>query len=203
MTFMDEVLAERRRQIEELGYDADHDDLHELGEIGQAAAALALPPDDGRDRALFWPWVGSVPRSFTERKRGDRRAELVKAAAMIYAEADRIDRAGLPPQAYLPHGYCWRGSSVQCAVAVRDAADAFLHRHRRLRAYSGLRPHEAGGDHRCGFAIDFVPTSYDDRRSIQEAHDDAVRAGYAYVEPLDLTWTPTNHHLHVSFRRCP
>lgn len=39
------IAAERKRQIEVKGYTPEHDDAHDLGELGLAAALYALPYD--------------------------------------------------------------------------------------------------------------------------------------------------------------
>lgn len=87
---LEAVVLERERQIEK-GYGPEHDDRHDDGSLAQGAAAYALaaiadkaPPIDGID---LWPyerqyWSGEgVPRDL-----------LVKAAAMLLAEIERIDR---------------------------------------------------------------------------------------------------------------
>lgn len=100
----DDVLAERQRQVATEGYDAAHDDEHELGELALAAsyyavtsAASLLPwPTAGLPsnrpalqlKADFlWPW------SPNDRKPKSGRDDLVRAAALIIAEIERRDRA--------------------------------------------------------------------------------------------------------------
>ena len=99
-----DVLAERRRQIEAEGWTPEHDDEHDAGELACAAAAYALdagdklnpysqgdgsgkPPD-------FWPWHGGRPREARWWKPSDPRRNLVKAGALILAEIERLDRMG-------------------------------------------------------------------------------------------------------------
>lgn len=91
---MRDIFAERCRQIEKEGFDEDHDDSHCDGDLAQAAACYALPPNWRRSTDLggpteplhFWPWGDEWW------KPGDRRRELVKAGALIAAEIERIDR---------------------------------------------------------------------------------------------------------------
>lgn len=100
-----DVLAERRRQIDEEGYEHKHDDEHVSGEIAAYAAFFAMPP-----AARKWPATetgyGStfgtaiVPDGWAIPDEGDRRHELLKAGALILAEIERIDRADLRCQ---PH----------------------------------------------------------------------------------------------------
>ena len=98
-----DVLAERRRQVDVEGFDAQHDDGHSDGEIGRAAAAYALsamkryqiPIDLARNMpsivAAIWPWeAGDFKPSG---KPNAVRRSLVKAAALIIAEIERLDRA--------------------------------------------------------------------------------------------------------------
>jgi hypothetical protein len=92
-----DVLAERRRQVEAEGYDQKHDDAHPNEEISAYAALYAMPP-----AARDWPatetgygdTLGAAlcPVDWTP-KFGNRRRELVKAAALLLAEIERIDRA--------------------------------------------------------------------------------------------------------------
>lgn len=86
---IDEVAAERRRQIEK-GYDATHDDMHTEGEIARAAAVYAAGGGIFKVSALqvpqqVWPYRW-------EYKPGDQRTNYVHAAAMLVAEIERLDR---------------------------------------------------------------------------------------------------------------
>lgn len=86
-----DVTAERRRQIEQEGYDYTHDDDH-AAEMTMAACALALYsdayPNCGQPPEL-WPWT---PESW---KPKDYRRDLVRAAALLIAEIERIDRKSI------------------------------------------------------------------------------------------------------------
>lgn len=85
-----DVLAERRRQMEREGWTPEHDDEHEDGELSRAAAAYAVEGIvwSHMPRSL-WPWdMASWYKPTT------RRRNLVKAAALILAEIERLDRAG-------------------------------------------------------------------------------------------------------------
>lgn len=103
-----EVAAERARQIAAEGWTLAHDDDHREGELAIAAAVYAAPiplraeiivPCGCRSvgdcpHAAFpktkwgdaWPFDGKP-------KRKDRRRDLIRAAALIVAEIERIDRA--------------------------------------------------------------------------------------------------------------
>lgn len=100
-----DVVDERVRQAESEGYDSSHDDTHP-GEMGSAAACYALvagcsireaaqgrPMSADQYAALpmppgpFWPWETPAWKPKNPRR------DLVRAAALILAEIERIDRA--------------------------------------------------------------------------------------------------------------
>ena len=94
-----DVLAERQRQVEREGYDPEHDDSHELGEIG-ALAALYLMPQGAREWDTSSTEYGAtlgealLPADWSMPKMGDDpRQDLVKGAACGLAELERFDRA--------------------------------------------------------------------------------------------------------------
>lgn len=92
-----DVLAERRRQVEVEGNDPEHDDSHDRGELALAAAAYLLH-DFGvpalahgaipslEEGTRLWPW------EFSWWKPKSRRRNLERAAALILAEMERLDR---------------------------------------------------------------------------------------------------------------
>lgn len=96
---INDVLVERVRQLSEEGYDTAHDDAHVNGELAMAAACYTIgafygwepkPDADGEvwQPSMFevtWPWDFAKPK--------DKRRDLVRAAALILAELERIDRA--------------------------------------------------------------------------------------------------------------
>lgn len=109
---IDDIAAERRRQVESEDWTPEHDDEHGSGEMAKADDAYALhgrwfghlhraefdPADDRGQRIgqadlaappQFWPWEWRwwKPRSHRE--------NLVRAGALIVAEIERIDRAAL------------------------------------------------------------------------------------------------------------
>ena len=99
-----DVLSERRRQIEHEGFTPERDDKYDRGSLAKAAACYAYAasvPDARRTQILkrkvrsamglavlyeLWPW------SWKWWKPTSRRADLVKAGALIIAEIERIDR---------------------------------------------------------------------------------------------------------------
>lgn len=95
-TALDDIAAERRRQREAEGWTPEHDDAHATGAMAAAAAVYALHstreghpmPASVIDAAVrqFWPWEWSWW------KPKDRRRDLVRAAALLVAEIERLDR---------------------------------------------------------------------------------------------------------------
>lgn len=95
-----DVLAERERQKTAEGWTTEHDDTHKNGELSLAAASYAIGGRWTKDRdgvylvephhmPIIWPW------SRAWWKPTDRRRNLVKAAALILAEIERLDRLAL------------------------------------------------------------------------------------------------------------
>lgn len=92
-----EIEAERRRQISAEGWTAEHDDAHENGVLAFAGASYAASgaADNRGDWLLqrtktfireVWPFNMSWWKPSTPRR------DLIKAAALIVAEIERIDR---------------------------------------------------------------------------------------------------------------
>lgn len=109
-----DVIAERARQIQDEGWTTEHDDRHVDDSLAIAAACYARPFDKqgtevrtepvdvsgGRGDCPVWRqksytvpkvWPKSWAPSWWKPK--TRRRDLVRAAAMIIAEIERIDRA--------------------------------------------------------------------------------------------------------------
>lgn len=98
-----DILLERVRQITEKGYDDQHDDQHNSGELAMAAACYAAYPfhiyevsktvsvvniENGFRFTDPWPFHFD----FDKRPAADQRRLLVMAGAFIAAEIDRLDR---------------------------------------------------------------------------------------------------------------
>ena len=101
---IEDVLAERRRQIEVEGFDAEHDNQNKEGELARASAAYALAASfqdwyrpigiqryinlqDSLVRRLWpsrWEWELFKPTN--------RRRDLVKSVALGIAAIEQIDR---------------------------------------------------------------------------------------------------------------
>lgn len=83
-----DVLAERRRQVEVEGWTPEHDDKHCNRSLAMAAACYCEPRYRFHNEApTAWPWDKTWWKPTTPRR------DLVKAAALILAEIERIDRA--------------------------------------------------------------------------------------------------------------
>lgn len=103
---MQDVIAERERQVTAEGWTPDHDDRHSGGEMAKAAACYAYvtslpstvreslehdPEFNGKNLVItkrIWPWA------WTWWKPKSPRRDLVRAGALIIAEIERLDRKG-------------------------------------------------------------------------------------------------------------
>jgi len=100
MKAIDEIAYERCRQKSKERFSQKHDDDHYRGELARAASCYAVasfltpsqtgiihPPSVRSNGSLWWPWDWKwwKPRSHRE--------NLIRAAALIVAEIERLDRA--------------------------------------------------------------------------------------------------------------
>jgi hypothetical protein len=99
---VDDIWLERQRQINDECWTAEHDDQQTNGNLALAAACYAAPVRMFRADAMAgrgyetytayrdaWPWDDKWW------KPKDRRQDLVRAAALIVAEIERMDRASV------------------------------------------------------------------------------------------------------------
>jgi hypothetical protein len=86
MTGIERIAAERKRQIEEEGFTAEHDDRLMNGALAAAAACYAVPAL--AEKAYLWPFDKSQWKPTPE----NRIRELEKAGALIAAEIERLYR---------------------------------------------------------------------------------------------------------------
>lgn len=97
MTPLQEIQAERRRQIEVEGFDVAHDDEHDTEALFNAGYAYYSHTigkciyDHGVPTC--WPWEAHWW------KPKDRHRNLVRAGALMLADQERWARDGFPPQA--------------------------------------------------------------------------------------------------------
>lgn len=106
MSIIDEVAAERLRQINAEGFDTDRDDEeHPNGELALAAACYASPKRifiaeqlAGRGYETFTSYADAWPWHNDWWKPKNRRRDLIRAAALIVAEIERLDRIEPPKE---------------------------------------------------------------------------------------------------------
>ncbi len=85
--FMQAVVAERFRQIEQEGWSIEHDDAHASIELARAGATYAYFAGGVQGHVpQMWPW------SQEWWKPAGIRRDLVKACALIIAEGEKFDR---------------------------------------------------------------------------------------------------------------
>jgi hypothetical protein len=103
---IEQIAAERQRQIKIEGYDLAHDDEHADRELARAGAAYAYVASLGEDirarfrswyefldtehvgrTAILWPWGMHVFKPTSPRR------DLIKSAALIVAQIGVLDRA--------------------------------------------------------------------------------------------------------------
>lgn len=88
MSAIEEIAAERCRQVEVKGYTHEHDDTHTDGELACAAAAYACTADKHHiNPEGLWPFEEDAF------KPSDVRSNLIRAGALIVAEIERLDRS--------------------------------------------------------------------------------------------------------------
>lgn len=94
MSAIDEITAERQRQTER--WSACHDDEHTNGELGIAAGCYALSGSGRWSKdALREIWPKTWSTLWWKPK--NNRRDLIKAAALIVAEIERLDRLTQEP----------------------------------------------------------------------------------------------------------
>lgn len=105
MSAIDDIAAERLRQIEVEGWTQEHDDGYDTGDLARAASCYALSASEegvAFDDFLYddngaplcprwWPWDADWWKPNVARR------DLVKAGALIVAEIERLDRAASRP----------------------------------------------------------------------------------------------------------
>jgi hypothetical protein len=87
---LEDIAAERLRQIEVEGWTPEHDDDYVDGQMARAAASYALgstwAPQMRSATPTPWPWDVCWWKPTTPRR------DLIKAGALIVAEIERLDR---------------------------------------------------------------------------------------------------------------
>lgn len=106
---LDDIAAERQRQIDKEGWTFEHDDEHEDGSLADAAACYAATTRAfkaeeivGAGYKTFTVYSELWPKSWSDhwfKPKRNRRRQLVKAAALLVAEIERLDRAAIAAKA--------------------------------------------------------------------------------------------------------
>lgn len=149
MSVIDEIAAERERQVTKEGWDASHDDDHHRGEIALAAAAYAVVSVfDARERrahadavygamrgfksivAQLWPWEAQWF------KPKDRRRDLVRAGALIVAEIERLDRQSSAKMVMAEH-LTLKWGTLKAWKFESDEAKALMQRYVEIGSAAG------------------------------------------------------------------
>lgn len=99
MSGIEAIAAERQRQMDVEGWTPEHDDEHQDGSL--VGAAMAYIAQVHGYKLSGWAeflskekWIAHWPTSWHRDwyKPKDKRADLVRAGALIAAEIDRLDR---------------------------------------------------------------------------------------------------------------
>jgi len=104
--FMQAVIAERYRQIEQEGWSQEHDDEHLAHELAQAGITyIECAPCPPAKPPQIWPWTDQWWKPVGYRR------DLVKGCALVIAEGEKFDRArklkkrsNITPLPTLAHG---------------------------------------------------------------------------------------------------
>ncbi len=87
---IDDVLAERQRQRDIEGWTDQYEDSHGNHEMALAAACHAYSELTTLAGVKIWPWAHN------RWKPTGQRTNYVRAAALLLAEIERLDRQALP-----------------------------------------------------------------------------------------------------------
>lgn len=99
---LEDIAAERTRQMDVEGWTTEHDDMHYDGSLADAAACYAATVPVFKAEQLsgtgcepYTAYKPLWPRSWADHwwKPKDRRYNLVRSAALIVAEIERLDRS--------------------------------------------------------------------------------------------------------------
>jgi hypothetical protein len=98
MTGIERIAAERKRQIEEEGFTAEHDDWQNQDQLALAAACYAIPEyyrrclNEKFHNAFSFLIPYGFPGQWFKPAPENRIRELEKSGALIAAEIDRLQR---------------------------------------------------------------------------------------------------------------
>lgn len=155
-----DVVAERQRQVSAEGYSLLRDDLYVKGELAEAGATYASLAGKPTTRSTAWPW-----KQETCKPSADRRRDMVKAAALLLAEIERLDRIGL----------------INHRLVRRDENGMFQH--------PDMPDFEEGDDDKCkawiaeqGLAVAMVSLEYADE-AVADRYFESGDPDCSYWEP--------------------
>ncbi len=156
-----DVIAERQRQVSAEGYSLHRDDLYVKGELAEAGATYASLAGRPRSMSTAWPWGAS-----TFKPSDDRRRDMVKAAALLLAEIERLDRVGL----------------IHSWPVKRDENGMFQH--------PDLPDFDEGDEEKCkawiaeqGLQVKMVELEYHSDQTVSERYFDAGDSDCSYWDP--------------------
>jgi hypothetical protein len=156
-----DVVSERQRQVSAEGFSLYRDDIYVKGEMANAAAAYATCAGRPRSLTTLWPWSQK-----TFKPSADRRRDLVKAAALLLAEIERLDR--LPLIKHWP--------------VRRDEYGAFYH--------PDMPDFDEGDEAKCkawiaeqGLEVKMVSLEYHSDEEVSERYFESGDGAFDYWEP--------------------
>jgi hypothetical protein len=156
-----DVLAERIRQVAAEGYLLRADDRYVKGEMAVAASCYAECAGKPNSGSTAWPWGANTFKPST-----DRRRDLVKAAALLLAEIERVDRLGL----------------IQECTVIRDEYGMFQH--------PNLPDFDEGDGDKCkvwiaeqGLQVKMISLEYHSDEAVSERYFEAGDPDCSYWEP--------------------
>lgn len=190
-----DVFTERQRQIDAEGWTPAHDDSHNAGELAAAGASYAaIAEDQQADRRLldagppaFWPFG-----DFWWKPSEEPRRNLVKAAALILAEIDRLDRVASAAQPPTESDECWSTNEEEYRW---ESLSELIEENEDIKAgdtiYQGTpdRPNPAGYIYDAGDCLEkMAEQAYDDIGEFAEDYPDPSDESKSLLDSLLKAW---------------
>lgn len=185
-----DVFNERQRQINAEGWTPEHDDIHTVGELARAASCYALPNHTTHRNehvTALWPWGSSWWKPSD-----DPRRNLVKAAALILAEIERLDRAAGAAQPPTQSDECWSTNEEEYRW---DSLAELIEENEGIKAgdtvYQGTpdRPDPAGYIYDAGECLEkMAEEAYEDLGEFAEDYPDPSAEAKELLDSLLNAW---------------